>query len=78
MLYLIYPQPYGSGFSVNVKCEFLRFVVSVPSLLTLTPALIDALLEGEPARRGLIAAMEQESHDTEAVLRTNTAGDAVG
>jgi hypothetical protein len=22
MLYLIYPQPYGSGFSVDVKCEF--------------------------------------------------------
>jgi hypothetical protein len=21
-LYLIYPQPYGSGLSVNVKCEF--------------------------------------------------------
>ena len=22
MLYLIYPQPYGSGLSVNVKCKF--------------------------------------------------------
>jgi hypothetical protein len=22
MLYPIYPQPYGSGFSVDVKCEF--------------------------------------------------------
>jgi hypothetical protein len=30
MLYPIYPQPYGSGLFANVKCEFLRLLISVP------------------------------------------------
>jgi hypothetical protein len=30
MSFPIYPQPYGSGFPVNVKCEFLRSLIAEP------------------------------------------------